>query len=605
MSSLTMDRDLSRVPQPIVKKLQALIRRARLVAVVRGLLAVIAATLGALLVAMAVDATITIFSSTGRWVLSLAALASVLATGYWFLIRPLARTFTLQGIARLIETRHPELEERLSSAVELLSSPDAPELKGSELMIAELAKEATGQATIVVPEREFSFDTVRKYLVAVLSTAALLLFAWVLWPESTSRLVNRIMVPFADIGNVRETDMVIIPQDIVLARGDSLRVEVTVKDDRVRSARLLRHQGSQSESSDRMIDMSADADGNPRFSFSLPVVDEGFRYRVHAGGGLSRFYKVTVVPRPEVEQLEVEYQYPAYTGQGTRKDDKFEGRIEGLIGTQVTVTAHSNTKLKVARLQVDGLPPQNGKITTAKESKQSVCRWQVALTREMIGGRVWTLRLEDKHGFVSWPQEYTIRAIKDQPPEVKIVKPLAKRLEMKSTDSLPLSYLATDDYGVAQVELLTTTDGKERAPLKVALPDSLDPAYVEANHPFNLSQFDLSGIRVLTLRLKVTDNLPANMEGPQFGLSEIVTITIDEDADSYFEKEAAKDYESIRATLESTLADLQQTRKLTTPLQDTVKTDDPLKKEVTEKIDQTRQLAASAQEKLVELAEVL
>ena len=198
--------------------------------IVRGLLAVMAAGLAALLVAMAVDATVTIFSSTGRWILSLAALATVLATAYWFLVRPLARSFTLEGIARLIEARHPELEERLSSAVQLLSSADAPELRGSELMIAELAKEATGQATVVIPEREFSFDIVRKYLVAVLSTAALLLFAWVLWPEDTSRLVNRIMVPFADIGNVHETDMVITPQDIVLARGDSLRVEVSVKD---------------------------------------------------------------------------------------------------------------------------------------------------------------------------------------------------------------------------------------------------------------------------------------------------------------------------------------------------------------------------------------
>ncbi|MDE0737012.1 MAG: hypothetical protein OSB47_14415, partial [Pirellulaceae bacterium] len=234
MSSLTMDRDYSQVPELIVKKLQALIRRSRLVTLVRGLLAVMAVALGVLLVAMAIDATVTIFSSTGRWILSLVSLAAVLLTGYCFLVRPLARTFTLAGIARLIENRHPELEERLSSAVELLSSPDAPELKGSNLMIAELVKEATGQATIVEPQREFSFDTVRRYLVAAVSTAAMLLLAWVIWPEHTAHLVNRIMVPFADIGNVQEADLTIVPQDIVLAAGDSLRIEVTVRDIRVR-----------------------------------------------------------------------------------------------------------------------------------------------------------------------------------------------------------------------------------------------------------------------------------------------------------------------------------------------------------------------------------
>ncbi|HIA18605.1 MAG TPA: hypothetical protein EYN70_04155, partial [Planctomycetaceae bacterium] len=225
MSSLTMNRDLSRIPQPIVKKLQALIRRARLVTVVRGLLAVMAAAFGALLLAMAIDATITIFSSVGRWILSLTALTSVLIAGYFFLIRPLARSFTLSGIARLIEARHPELEERLSSAVELLSSPDAPELRGSDVMIAELAKEATGQATIVEPRREFSFNTVRRYLVAALSTAAVLLLAGILAPNMTFRLLNRIMIPNSNVGNVKSTDLTIVPaEDKTWIRGESLRI---------------------------------------------------------------------------------------------------------------------------------------------------------------------------------------------------------------------------------------------------------------------------------------------------------------------------------------------------------------------------------------------
>ena len=255
-------------------------------------------------------------------------------------------------------------------------------------------------------------------------------------------------------------------------------------------------------------------------------------------------------------------------------------------------------------MHIDGIPAVDATIKAA-ENGNSICSWQVPLTREMIGGRVWSLRLEDNHGFVSWPREYTIRALRDQGPEVKIIQPLAKKLKMKSTDSLPLSYLATDDYGIAKAELLTTTDGKERIPLEWEVPESLDPGHIEGNQPFNLSDFDLSGIRVLTLRVRVTDNLPEKLEGPHTALSEIITITIDEDAESYFEKQAAKDYESIRAALEEVLADLQQTNTLTTPLQETVKTDDPLAKEVTDKIDQVRQQAAATQEKLTDLGDAL
>jgi len=136
----------SELPASIARALQRLIRRVRRVVLVRGLSAFVAALIGSLLLVMAIDASIVLFSQWSRWILTLSALAFSAGVAIWFLILPLARTITMTGIARFIETRHPELQERLSSAVELLTSKDAPEIRGSEALIGALAAEATHDA---------------------------------------------------------------------------------------------------------------------------------------------------------------------------------------------------------------------------------------------------------------------------------------------------------------------------------------------------------------------------------------------------------------------------------------------------------------------------
>ena len=133
----------------------------------RGLLAVAAVAMVAILAIMAVDAAVMIFSPATRWLLTLAGLGVTACAAYFFLIRPLTRSFTLAGVARVLEIRHPEIEERVSSAVELLMSKDDPSLRGSEALIAEVAREATADVRVVRPEREFSARTVRPYFAAM------------------------------------------------------------------------------------------------------------------------------------------------------------------------------------------------------------------------------------------------------------------------------------------------------------------------------------------------------------------------------------------------------------------------------------------------------
>ena len=258
MSTLLVDHDVKRVPRPIVDKLRAVIRRARTVVLVRGLLAVLSVALLGLLAGMAIDTTFTIFSVEVRAILSLTILGIILFSVYAFLLRPLARSYSLTSVARTIEERNPELEERISSAVELLTSTDSTELKGSEALIGELAKEAVGQVGTVSPEKEYTLKSARPYLITALIAGCVLFLLFVMWPNATSRLVSRVIAPFANIGNVQATDIEVRPGDVVVAQHDSLRIEVIVPDERVEVARIRRLGANRIETAERMKPLSAD-----------------------------------------------------------------------------------------------------------------------------------------------------------------------------------------------------------------------------------------------------------------------------------------------------------------------------------------------------------
>jgi len=225
MSSVTAGSTYVGVPKPIIDKLQAVVPRARLVLLVRGVLRVISVALLALLTGMAIDASLTIFSVALRLSISLVLLSTVLLAFVFLLIRPLARSLSLTGVARLIESRRPELEERISSAVELLTSRDASELKGSEVMIREVSRQAVGQVGTVLPEQEFSFDKARPFLLSTTFAIAIIAVLFILWPGPTKRLMNRVLAPLANLGNVQATDLEVKPGDVVIASGDSLRIE--------------------------------------------------------------------------------------------------------------------------------------------------------------------------------------------------------------------------------------------------------------------------------------------------------------------------------------------------------------------------------------------
>jgi hypothetical protein len=85
---------------------------------------------------MAIDAAVVLAHPAARWAFSLAGLTLTAAAAWSMLVVPLARPLTLTRMARVLETRHPDMQERISSALELAACGGADAERASGELIA-------------------------------------------------------------------------------------------------------------------------------------------------------------------------------------------------------------------------------------------------------------------------------------------------------------------------------------------------------------------------------------------------------------------------------------------------------------------------------------
>jgi hypothetical protein len=589
------------LPKPIVKVLRRVMRRRRQVILVRGIPAVLAVAVAALLAVMAVDATLTLFSTAARWVLTGAGAIAVGAAAFWFVVRPMARHLTLARVARMVETHHPELQERISSAVELLSSDESSDLRGSQALIDELAKEATRDVTVVIPQREISARRAVPYVLAALGGLAVLGSLYLLWPEQTSRLMVRAVAPYAAVGNLGSLKMEVLPGDTVLPKGESLRVDVRIAG-RVKAATFWRRTGDV-EISQPMTRLPEGPEGESRFTLSVPSGETSFQYRVRTStDAVSTRYRVTVTPRPAVTRCDLVYKYPAYTGREPKTEENVTGDIVALAGTTVTVRTHLNKPVADARLLLNGEPLPDHTMTM--HDGAPVASWELPVRRETAGH--WKLEVTDQHGLRNNGISHTVRSVPDKPPTIrKVYQPHTTQLRLRPTDRLPVEYLAQDDYGIAAADLLVQVDDGDKEAMPAPLPAQrpLHPEEWRGRATLDLDDLDLANATRVQFQLRVSDALPPAMNGPQRGVSRTYTITIDRAAPSYVEQAVEERAERIEKDLQQIKKRLVEAKEHVDAAKPSIDKAEKLTPEDRKKIKQTREAIGKAERSLDNLAE--
>jgi hypothetical protein len=609
------------LPPSLREKLTALARRIRLLRAVRGVSFVALVLLLTGSAALLLDAWLELPAVVrglllAGW-LALGAFATVATV-----VVPLARSLRSEALAALIETKYPDLGERLTSAVELAGGADSAH--GSPALIALLLQETDARTSRLDVFQAFParFAAVLAGVAGLVTAAAL--SPALLWPQRYAQLGRRFLAPWEGAARVVPYRLEVAPGDVVAALGRPLTVSVRVLPldgaDPVlpRTATLVYTDAQQRTRRLPMVVERTDA-----FTFRLDRVAEDFTYAVEAGEAVSDPHAVTAVQPADLDpdRSTVTVTPPAYARDAVRTES-----AQGVA--DVTVLQHSRLHFDLAFTRpvvtavLQWLPPAARENTVPRVIP-------VTLAADRQGGQVelpaafgcsFQLVLEVEHGIRTeiGPRVLTVQP--DEPPVfVKVTglpaadavpgRPAPPREDLRMVlpyDSVPLDVTVADDIGVAQLAVEYRVNDGPPAREAVRLPEA-NARQVSARHTFQLAERALKEGDVLRYRLRAEDNrnVPEAELGPNVSYHPAdrwLTLKVARQAEPLRQQEIVAQRDEINQRLEAIKQDLLKEQRGLYKLREESRSQPALKPGQARALQQLRQENRASENALRELA---
>ena len=546
--------------------------------------------LGGLLLIMAADWFFAPLPVAVRWILS-----AVWLVGIGFVAKtvlaPLFKTISLVQIARWIELRHPEMEERLSTVLELSinDSGVSPEL------LEALAKAAGEDVTKVDPRGEIrAAQTKMRWGKPALGLAAVLLITLAVFPQEASRLLVRAVAPFSDVGNAGAVKFKIEPGHLEVMEGDRLEIKIR-HDGGAKQIDFLIRMDGQNEISQPLVREGKE------FRYLLDPARKSFKYRVQSGRAQSDIHTATVWPLPVIIEPRVTLDFQSYTGLLKREEPLGEG-VEAVEGTSIGLHGKLNTPVEQGWLEIDGRRVAEAKIEMSAGGGRVDISWKPAVGSS--GEAV--VKFKHRLGREIEALRFPVKVVPDQIPQVVLVSPSQKELKVRPDEVLDLRYEVTEDFSLAATAVEVKADGDRLAMFDQNLPLAINgtrPPRFEGSATITVGQLRtrFPGATEMRLRVRAEDGRPANLGGPGVGNSEWLLIRIDQNAESLARQELRAEHDEARETIEKAIQQAREAKDQMDGLREQVKKE-ALEDNAVKSLDQATEKLARAEESIAELA---
>jgi hypothetical protein len=426
-----------------------------------------------------------------RQALSYAGYAAAIGAAWWLGVRFIKETRQIHKTAALMENADPALRERLLSAVELSEGDrenDSAEFRGK--LQDEVAAQLVGfKAESVLPGSLLAFW--KKALAGVAVLIAALCFV----PDlHVAGFMARAALPFANLerpSSVKIKIVTPVKPDALVPMVSSVPLGVQI--DGKMPGRVTVETRTDEGKSSRMELTSSGAN---RFEGSITIGQTSVHYRVKAGDAITAWHTMEARPRPRVLEFAKTVTPPAYTGLPATTVANDSGDVTALEGSTVTVTLKTNQPIEKSAatlspdakiVEVKATEPDKLVVSFAVDGKAD--GWQVALTAKESGFS------NDENA--AW----RIETQPDLPPVVAITSP-SEQVEVRSDDLVQIVGNATDDVGLAKVELSFAINGTDWKDSKL-----MDKAGKEAaiTTPFKLAPLPVKTGDAVLVKLVATD----------------------------------------------------------------------------------------------------
>lgn len=538
-------------PPEIRNGLLSLRRRIRRIRLFRGLLRLAGVALVGLLVIVALDFLLAPLPSLARAVLFYGWLAAMAVAAVVFLILPLMSPLPLVRLARWLEERHPELQERISTTLELAGHPEGI----SPALLEELSEEAAADMTSLDPHQEVQTRRVRASMWPALSSLAAMVVLLVIWPQEMGRLLTRAVLPFSELGNAGAFRFEVAPGDLEVLEGDEFTLDLTYTGELKGPLELIMDRNGERVVEELTPDSSDDR--TYHYRYTVHSAAEGFQYSARVARDESDRFEVKVYPIPRLLEPVVGLTFPDYTGWPDRELALGMG-IQALAGTKVTVRGRLDTPVTGGEV-VFG-ENSFGELGLERNARGTLVEWVETLQPGQDGSAVMNVTHQLGRDFEA--ARFALAATEDPAPEVRILTPLERKFQVQPNDQVIITYAVIEEIGIDRAEIELEINGKPVESLSEVRPErvnlengnrwegeamvylgSLVSKYPEAAH--------------VRLRLKVSDNRPSELAGPGVGFSEWLEFKLNRGAESLARQKLRNQDADLKKTIDEVVRKVQ------------------------------------------------
>ncbi len=536
--------------EKIEKRLQAVRSRIRHVQKIRAATVVATVALGGLVILVTADYFLAPLPLAMRWGMSVAWLGGIVAAA-WISLQPVLSPVGLPQVARWLEARHPEIEERLSTVLGMAHGGQG----ASSELFAWLAQAAEADLKAINIRSEVkTARTSRRWGRPALAFALVTLLGFLVWPKEASRMVVRALVPFSHVGNAGVGRFVVWPGDVEVFTGDAVDFKVRYDGHERNPEFEMRFEDGREFSQNF-------SNEDDQWIYALDPIKESFRYQARAGRDESDTFTIKVWPLPELLEAQVTLDSPSYTAVPAQKSGLGRG-IAGVPETKVTLTGVTNVAVESAWLEINDKHLADG--ITENSGENSRVRFVWTLKAGDSGDAV--LILKHRLGRKVNALRFHISVLGDDAPQVVILSPTDPVLHVTPNEVLALKYEVTEDLALAKVALEIQPVAKNLIMIDQTLPvrqgDS-KPSVFRGDAPVSLGEMKslISGTNELRVRVRAEDGRPADLGGPGVGFSGWMNLRLDEAAESLARQALRKEQDGATQTIEQAIQAMSEVRE--------------------------------------------
>ncbi len=453
---------------PLEEKVAAIGRTARMLLLFYGVACMLAGVVLTAFVLGLADYLLRV-EDTGVRLICSAMLAACGVGGFWLLVRPawpVGRS--LLQVAQQIETRFPELRDRLSSTLQFLQQDQNDPTAGS----AELRRSVVAETTSFV-ERLPLAETlnVKRPLgigAAALGLCLLLLSICAIDAPGAGLAFHRLLVPWSAPAWPQQHKLEFVDPPAVLAAGDDF--VVTVRDiagEMPADVQIhYEFEGKSGEVITEAMQPVASSDQS-LMTARLNNVARNFRYRATGGDDQNMpWLRLQVAEPPHLQDLTIRVIPPAYTRMP--ESVASNGHLQAIAGSKIEISGASDKPLKSLAV-VFQRDAKTEKFPLSIDGQKFAIKQDAKKPWVVTESGVYWLEATSKGGVATGSQQrWQVRVKADQPPQVSLDKP-ASTLFVTAGSMIPLEAKVSDDLALQSIQLEYAVQEEDATPASLQL----------------------------------------------------------------------------------------------------------------------------------------